>query len=216
MEGKLECQRDSQILPERAAPRRSSETPELDSVARTIGERAEDAVIVCDARLQVGFWNSEASRLLASLGGALHDARLTCPTAVEDALKTVIRRALQAEAPCIVLIGPFDAGQQLFCRVVPLRSSSRRGTVTQVLLGLTSLHKPHRPHHGFVARYGLTRAETHVATLLAAGLRVREISAARRTSINTIRTQLKNLLHKTQTRRQVELVALLKSQLEVP
>jgi DNA-binding CsgD family transcriptional regulator len=216
VEGKLGCQRASQISPAGAARGRFSGTLELETLARTVGERAEDAVVVCDAHLNVGFWNNEAARLLASLGGALFDARLSCSTAVEDVLKAAIRRALQADAACIALIGPFERGQRLFCRVVPLRASSRGARGTQVLIALTPLHEPHRPNERFIARYGLTRAEAHVAALLAMGLRVREISAARRTSMNTVRTQVKHLLEKTHTRRQAELVALLKAQLQAP
>ena len=57
--------------------------------------------------------------------------------------------------------------------------------------------------------YGLTRAEAEVATDLANGHSLKEISDARQRSIHTVRTQLKTVLRKTSTSSQVELVTAL-------
>jgi DNA-binding CsgD family transcriptional regulator len=56
--------------------------------------------------------------------------------------------------------------------------------------------------------YGLTAAETEIAIDLACGRSLEEISWARGTAVTTVRTQIKILLAKTNTRRQAELSAL--------
>ena len=56
--------------------------------------------------------------------------------------------------------------------------------------------------------YGLTAAETKIAIDLASGRSLEEISWARGTVVATVRTQIKILLAKTNTRRQAELTAL--------
>lgn len=56
--------------------------------------------------------------------------------------------------------------------------------------------------------YALTRAEGEVAAALADGLSIDEIADARGSSPNTVRAQVKQVLAKTGTRRQSEVVAL--------
>jgi DNA-binding CsgD family transcriptional regulator len=64
--------------------------------------------------------------------------------------------------------------------------------------------------------FGLTSAETRIATGLLRGLELRDIAAAHKVSEGTVRTQLKSVLSKTGTHRQVELVTLLTSLARVP
>lgn len=56
-------------------------------------------------------------------------------------------------------------------------------------------------------RYQLTPAEVRVALMLIEGLAPVEIAAGNQVSLNTIRTQIKSLLRKTDTRRQAEFIA---------
>jgi len=57
--------------------------------------------------------------------------------------------------------------------------------------------------------FGLTQAESSLATDLLAGLELREIADSSGRSINTMRTHLARLMAKTETRRQSDLVRLL-------
>ena len=59
--------------------------------------------------------------------------------------------------------------------------------------------------------YGLTRAEARVATLLAAGYRIEEITDKLQVSENTVKCHLKAIFAKTGTHRQSEVVSLLLS-----
>jgi DNA-binding CsgD family transcriptional regulator len=62
-----------------------------------------------------------------------------------------------------------------------------------------------------LARFSLTAAEGEVAQLLAEGKSVSEVSTIRQRSPHTIKSQVKSILQKTNTRRQSELVHLLLS-----
>jgi DNA-binding CsgD family transcriptional regulator len=57
--------------------------------------------------------------------------------------------------------------------------------------------------------YGLTAAEARIATLIARGRTVADICALLSVSANTVRTHIKRLLHKTETRTQSQLVQVL-------
>ena len=59
--------------------------------------------------------------------------------------------------------------------------------------------------------YGLTPAEARVAALLTGGLSVKEIVERLGVGANTVRTHLKSIFSKTDTRRQAELIQLLLS-----
>jgi len=64
--------------------------------------------------------------------------------------------------------------------------------------------------------FGLTSAEIRIAMGVLRGLELREIAATHNVSEGTVRTQLKSVLSKTGTHRQVELVALLASLARTP
>jgi DNA-binding CsgD family transcriptional regulator len=57
--------------------------------------------------------------------------------------------------------------------------------------------------------HGLTRTEASIASMLVQGKTLQEISEHLRISAGTARWNLKNVLHKTETRRQADLVSLL-------
>jgi len=64
------------------------------------------------------------------------------------------------------------------------------------------------PNPDEIARlFGLTRQEAKIAALLADGHRLKETAATLKVAVGTARYHLKNILSKTNTRRQAELVA---------
>ena len=66
------------------------------------------------------------------------------------------------------------------------------------------------PDINFVAAMlDLTPAEARLASLLAVGLDLTAIAAAQGVSINTVKTQLRSVYAKTDTRRQPELIRLI-------
>jgi DNA-binding CsgD family transcriptional regulator/PAS domain-containing protein len=67
---------------------------------------------------------------------------------------------------------------------------------------------PEIPLDRLMILYGLTQAEAQVAKRLAGGQDLKAIAAATHRTMNTIRTQLKQVFHKTRTSRQAQLVRL--------
>ena len=63
-----------------------------------------------------------------------------------------------------------------------------------------------REVHTLRVRYGLTRAEGELVSLLCAGLSLERVATQRKVSIHTVRSQLKQVFAKTSTSRQSELV----------
>ncbi len=57
--------------------------------------------------------------------------------------------------------------------------------------------------------FGLTSAEARVVEALLKGLTVSAISCERGVSINTVRSQIRSIFHKTQVNRQADLIRLL-------
>lgn len=70
--------------------------------------------------------------------------------------------------------------------------------------------RPEPSAHTLQCLFGLTAAETHLAIELARGGNLLDIARAQGLSRTTIRSHLASLFVKTQTRRQVELVSLLR------
>jgi DNA-binding CsgD family transcriptional regulator len=95
--------------------------------------------------------------------------------------------------------------------VAPLRPA-QDGFGTSVPAAIVFVRDPEQATPSSLALrslFGLTSAEASVAGALAAGKSIDEIAASNGVTLNTVRTHLKNVLAKTGTSRQAELVALL-------
>jgi DNA-binding CsgD family transcriptional regulator len=100
----------------------------------------------------------------------------------------------------------------LFVRVLPLRVELTAGHTPSghALLLITDPDAAVKdPAILLKSLFSLTTAEIAVATNLRAGFTLVEIAAVRRVSLETIRSQVKSLLQKTNTRRQSDLILLL-------
>jgi DNA-binding CsgD family transcriptional regulator len=64
------------------------------------------------------------------------------------------------------------------------------------------------PEHWLRKAYGLTEAEARLAVTLANGHSLEEISSSTATRVSTLKTHLKRLMSKTNTRRQAEVTRL--------
>lgn len=100
----------------------------------------------------------------------------------------------------------------LFAVVTPLRSPSalgpRGGPVAAVFVSDPERERA-LPHQMLREVYGLTPAEARVASHLASGRTLEEVAQRLDVRLETVRSQLKSVFQKTDTRRQAELVALL-------
>lgn len=100
--------------------------------------------------------------------------------------------------PYVLLICPLRAG---------LRRHDDRQPAAVAFVSDPERH-PDAPLDRLMTLYGLTRAEAQVAQRLAGGQDLKAIGAATHRTMNTIRTQLKQVFHKTRTSRQAQLVRL--------
>lgn len=95
------------------------------------------------------------------------------------------------------------------CRVFPKPAFTISGPEAgHALIVCERLDQPTRLDRGLTQEvYGLTPTESEVANAILAGQTAREIAETRRVSLETVRSHIKNLLQKTESSRQVELVA---------
>lgn len=153
--------------------------------------RQTDAIRAINGRLVTVERTANASLSLAiaeairAAGGNNAAASNTLTIAREDRL------------PLTLMVAPLRPagdgfGAAVPCAIVFVRDPEQPTPSSQALRGL----------------FGLTPAEASIAAALADGLSLDSIAASHRVSLNTARTHLKNILAKTGTRRQAELVAL--------
>jgi DNA-binding CsgD family transcriptional regulator/PAS domain-containing protein len=176
-------------------------------------------IIVTNASAEVLEINRASTRILSARDGMFLDGkriRLTCRDQNAE-----FQRVLKS-------VSSPDDGQQS-CRMLSVsRPSLRRPYSVAVVppkLATSGSLFPHSatavvfvtdPDAGFVtdpcsfeSLFGFTKAESRLADALVAGLSLNEISEQNRLTVNTLKTQLKNVFRKTNTSRQAELVLLL-------
>ena len=161
-------------------------------------------LLLCDAQAQVHWMNHSAraltdgTRELMVHGGLL---RARQPAATR-ALHQEIARA--GPAPRFVAVG--DGPQALH---VALRAQAGVGCEAGALLALTrTADAAQVPLDAWCSLLGVSRAEAALVATLVAGGTVEQHAAQRGVSVGTVRGQLKQVLAKTGTHRQAELVRL--------
>jgi len=104
-----------------------------------------------------------------------------------------------------------EHGPALIVHIVPLRHDARDVfTGGSIMMLVTEVTSPGVPQTELLTGlFDLTPAESRLARAVAAGQALSDIAATGRTSIGTLRTQLKSVMAKTGTRRQGDLVRLL-------
>lgn len=102
-----------------------------------------------------------------------------------------------------------DLRAQWLCRVVPKPAFTIAGPEAgHALLICDQIDKPLQLDLSLVRDFfGLTKTEGEIANLVYQGHSPKDIASKRRVSVETVRSHLKSLLHKTESNRQVELVA---------
>jgi DNA-binding CsgD family transcriptional regulator len=101
-------------------------------------------------------------------------------------------------------------GTAILCPLPLVRSAQDIFMAARAMVIITDPSVRSDPPEGTLREvFGLTRAEIRVALHLARGDDLKQIAEATRTSVATVRTQVRSLLHKTGTHRQAELSALL-------
>ena len=183
-------------------------------------EHAFAAVFVLDAARRVVYMNRSGEAMASSGDGVmLRRNRIIAANASQQSkLKALIACAISgaqasaSQAGGAIALERRIGRRPLFVRVVPLRIDLTSGQTPSghaLLLVTDPDGALEDPTHLLKSLFSLTTAEIAVATNLRAGLTLAEIASARRVSLETIRSQVKSLLQKTNTRRQSDLILLL-------
>ncbi|MCW6506671.1 helix-turn-helix transcriptional regulator [Lichenifustis flavocetrariae] len=171
-------------------------------------------VMLLDASGYPVMLNGPAESLLREKDGLTlagrHLAAQTGPAnrALQHAIASALHpEALRRTARTVRLPRP-SGGAPLVLMTLPLSRSAHAVMLPQpALLVLVTDPKAKGPSAAQLAEFfGLTDAEADLAAHLLAGFDLREISTRRGRSINTLRNQLAQLMNKTETARQAELI----------
>lgn len=186
-------------------------------------ERFELPLWLLESNGRIRFSNTAAERHLQSA-----DALLQIRSGILHPVGTGFRSQWEAlmldatalrftQAGGLKLTG--KSGKTSIAQCLPLSAATRAATDWQRPMRMLVLHdslRPPRAQHALLRQlYGFTPAEIRIGMDLLMDATIAEIAASWGTQSETVRGQVKSMLHKTGCRRQAELVRLLSSLLSV-
>lgn len=186
-----------------------------------IVERLLPGVIFLDGRGRVVGKNRSAAHILAENRLQLEAGFLTSTNRSENERLRALVRAVTAEAPAAtrseagrsVMTVADREGASLslyFVRLMPGTSANDdRTPVACIFIGDPSSSASDGLEDSLRQLFGLTPAEAELVSLLMQGCSLKQIAAIRRSSLNTVRTQIRSVFRKTGTSRQGDLVRLI-------
>jgi DNA-binding CsgD family transcriptional regulator len=174
------------------------------------------ALIAVDARGKVAYANARGERLMSD-GDCLvtRDGCIGASFGKEDtSLRQLVRQVLATGCGASLTLSGIRSGpQSLLLSIAPLRSSSAVGAdlagASVLITARARLQPVGLSANALAQAFGLTAAESAVALALCEGKTPEEHAQAVGVSLATVRTQLRAVFDKTQTRRQSETVGLL-------
>lgn len=168
-------------------------------------DASSKATFLVNRRMVIDSANEAAVAALRVRGG---DPLDRLPLHKEDigSLRAAIRQQLSADPapPALLRFTSVRSRHAVLLHVAPWCA----GPLPLVVVRTTELGWSPRLSDALRRAFGLTGAEAEVVRALAEGQSLREISAARRRSVTTVRTQIGAILGKTETHSQTELVRL--------
>jgi len=183
-------------------------------------EHTSAAVFLLDWVGRVVHMNSSAEEIVSSADGLM--LRRNKIIATNPAQQSKLRLMIGAAIDAAQTSPPSSAGaialerssgrRPLFVRVLPLRVDLESGQTPSghALLLMTDPDGAVQDATSLLRDlFSLTTAEIAVAVNLRVGLTLADIAAARGVALETIRSQVKSVLQKTNTRRQSDLILLL-------
>ncbi|WP_198411757.1 response regulator [Microvirga flavescens] len=182
----------------------------IESMARVL-DGLSSGLIVLDENSQVQFMNRTAQLIVEEKDGLILAAgqlRTTLQKATRTLRQTIHDVLERSEQSGVVTVSK-EFGRPLLLQIFPLAGGSAQGPMEVAVFVLDPERRPPLDQKVVAQMYGLTPAEARLATAIADGKRLEEISDAFQVSQTTISFHLQNLFRKTQTSRQTDLVALL-------
>jgi DNA-binding CsgD family transcriptional regulator len=177
-------------------------------------------VVFADQRCRPLWWNQYAGELLQARDGLWVDSmglRTTLPAEGQN-LEAVIRQAGLLGTQTMPGGGAMAISRPSMRRsyavlVSPIRKGSGPLAQAAVAILITDPERslPEGTEQRLALQFGLTPAEARVATRLVQGMTVEDAAAELSIGIATARTHVRNLLQKTGTTRQAELIRVLLS-----
>ncbi len=177
-------------------------------------------IILLDANRKICHANPAAQRFLESgsmlreLNGRLTIAEIATRRAFEAslALSSAGDRAIGTQGIGIPLHA--EGGYPAVCYLLPINTSTGRqahGNASVALFISTQAHAVPTPAPVLATLFGLTSAESHLASEMRSGESVDQIANRIGISPNTAKTHLKRIYEKTSTQRRGELIALVRN-----
>ncbi len=179
--------------------------------------------ILLDSRGRVLTSNSNAEAMLGPeifvRGARLTASNTDCDAELQRLIGTVTGRAPRHETKPVAAIRiPRLGAGDLLVHAAPLaRSASELFERASAIVMIDDLGVQTTPTARLLRHFfGLTNAEAAIAAAIASGRELDEISRTRGVSLGTLRNQLESIFAKTGTRRQAELVVLLRRYVGTP
>lgn len=183
-------------------------------------EHTSAAAFLLDSVGRVVYMNRSAEEIVSSADGLMlrRNKIIATNPAQQSKLRLLIGAAIDAAqtsppSPAGAIALERSSGRRpLFVRVLPLRVDLESGQTSpgHALLLITDPDGAVQDATSLLRDlFSLTTAEIAVAVNLRVGLTLADIAAARGVALETIRSQVKSVLQKTNTRRQSDLVLLL-------
>ncbi len=179
----------------------------------TVVDRVAGGALLCDRHGCVVHATPRAKHLL-DRGYPLYTAggRLRArPAHVDARLEAIIAGARGRRLPAVVDVPDREGARVLRLTILPAEDPGPFLSLRAAGVLIVIDERPPKPASGveFVATaYRLTSAETRLLREIVDGATLREAAETRRISVHTARNQVKQILHKTDCRRQVDLVRL--------
>lgn len=179
-------------------------------------EMAGVAVLFFDRFCKITHVNQSAAQLLGSdlqiAQGELRALRSDDTSKIRERMRAVLtaRWLMPTETSAPIVIERMDK-KPIFLRIQRLGGNFPdffSGAVGVCIIDVSD-RTPPAYTQALRDLYGLTAQEAAIALQLNSGMSPREIAEASSRSYETVRTQVKSILHKTGTRRQAELIALI-------
>lgn len=192
--------------------RAQTESIEVSLALRQIVDGVEIGIVLCDAAGRIAYVNRCGMRHLARADALLDSGGVLGATDHACAAELQRRLAVGTSEGCDGMLARRGGdGRPLAVHVHclgeggldPAASRLRLVTIVDCAPG------PEVAADALASMHGLTPSESRLAEGMLLGLQLAGIARRARVSINTVRTQLKQLFAKTATRRQSELVRVL-------
>ncbi|MBS0425427.1 MAG: PAS domain-containing protein [Proteobacteria bacterium] len=192
-----------------AIRRRLLEEQQMRQLRELALDKSKDAIVLLDVTGQVLFVNQQAERLLRHGSLSIRNGRLNSPIPSERrALMTALLNAQEGIGGTLQFGGHNQITRMAMISPIPLARGELLEVSTRIMM---IIYDPDRADPGgnievFARLYRLTAAEARILKNLLLQQSTAEIAQALHISIHTLRTHLKSLFAKTNTKNQRNLV----------